>query len=68
MRDAASLGSALARPRQHLAHAKSPDPIDLAAVYTERTVRNHPFADGNTRTGVMVGVLFLELKWVRLYR
>jgi death-on-curing protein len=39
----------------------SPDIADLAAVYTAGIVRNHPFVDGDKRTGFVVGVLFLEL-------
>jgi death-on-curing protein len=61
LRDDALLKSALARPRQHFAYAESPDIIDLAALYTAGIVRNHPFVDGNKRTGFVVGILFLEL-------
>jgi len=61
LRDEALLKSALARPQQHLAYAESPDVIDLAAVYTAGIVRDHPFVDGNKRTGFVVGILFLEL-------
>jgi death-on-curing protein len=32
----------------------------MAAAYTAGIVRNHPFLDGNKRTGFIVGVLFLE--------
>jgi len=60
LRDRAVLQSALARPLQHLAYA-APRLVDLAALYTAGIVRNHPFADGNKRTGFVVGVLFLEL-------
>ena len=55
------LQSALARPRQHHAYASSPDIIEMAALYTAGIVRNHPFIDGNKRTGFVVGVLFLGL-------
>lgn len=61
LRDEALLKSALARPQQHRAYGASPDPIDLAAGYTAGIVRNHPFVDGNKRTGFVVGILFLEL-------
>ncbi len=64
LRDAGLLKSALARPRQHFAYA-SADIIDMAAVYTAGIVRNHPFADGNKRTGFVLGVLFLELNGYR---
>ena len=61
VRDAALLQSALARPQQIYAYADAPDRIDLAAAYTTGIVRNHPFIDGNKRTGFVVGILFLEL-------
>jgi len=35
--------------------------FEMAAAYTGGTVRNHPFVDGNKRTGFVVGILFLEL-------
>ena len=65
VRDAALLQSALARPRQIAAYAETPDRIDMAAAYTAGIVRNHPFIDGNKRTGFVVGVLFLELNGYR---
>jgi death-on-curing protein len=60
LRDSGLLQSALARPRQHYAYS-SPDMIELAALYTAALIRNHPFVDGNKRTGFVVGVAFLEL-------
>lgn len=60
LRDANLLASALARPRQHYAYG-SPDLVELAALYTAGIIRNHPFVDGNKRTGFAVGVAFLEL-------
>ncbi|MGC2209185.1 MAG: type II toxin-antitoxin system death-on-curing family toxin [Candidatus Korobacteraceae bacterium] len=61
VRDDALLKSALARPQQHRAYGGSPDAVELAAIYTAGIVRNHPFVDGNKRTGFVVGILFLEL-------
>jgi len=55
------LQSALARPCQHHAYAGAPDAVEMAALYTAGIVSNHPFADGNKRTGFVIGVLFLEL-------
>jgi death-on-curing protein len=55
------LQSALARPRQHHAYADKSDIVEMAALYTAGIVRNHPFVDGNKRTGFVIGVLFLEL-------
>ncbi len=60
MRDEALLQSALARPQQLYAYA-APDTIEMATAYTGGIVRNHPFVDGNKRTGFVVGILFLEL-------
>lgn len=65
VRDDALLKSALARPQQIDAYADAPDLIDLAASYTAGIVRNHPFIDGNKRTGFVVGILFLELNGYR---
>jgi death on curing protein len=61
VRDQALLESGLARPRQHHAYAASADIIEMAALYAAGIVRNHPFVDGNKRTGFVIGVLFLEL-------
>ena len=61
LRDLALLESALARPRQLLAYAETSTLVELAAAYTFGLVRDHPFIDGNQRTGFIVGVLFLEL-------
>jgi death-on-curing protein len=65
LRDGGLLASALARPRQQLAYAASPDLVEMAAAYTAGIVRNHPFVDGNKRTGFVIGILFLELNGYR---
>jgi death on curing protein len=65
VRSAALLQSAHARPKQFHAYADSPDIIAMAALYTAGIVRNHPFVDGNKRTGFLIGVLFLELNGYR---
>ena len=61
LRDRGLLQSALARPQQHHAYANKSDVVEMAALYTAGIVRNHPFVDGNKRTGFVIGVLFLEL-------
>jgi death-on-curing protein len=61
MRDRGLLESALARPRQHYVYADASDIVEMSALYTAGIVRNHPFVDGNKRTGFVIGVLFLEL-------
>jgi death-on-curing protein len=65
VRSEALLASALARPKQIRAYGDSPDIIDMAAAYTVGIVRNHPFVDGNKRTGFVAGVLFLEMNGYR---
>jgi death on curing protein len=64
VRDESLLRSALGRPQNHFAYV-GPDIIELATKYTAGIVKNHPFLDGNKRTGFVVGVLFLELNGYR---
>jgi death-on-curing protein len=59
VRDENLLESALARPRQ-LYHYGKPRMAELAASYATGIVKNHPFLDGNKRTGFMLGAGFLE--------
>jgi len=65
LRDRGLLNSALARPQQQLAYGDSPDIVGMAAAYTAGIVKNHPFVDGNKRTGFLIGILFLELNGYR---
>ena len=39
--------------------------VEMAAAYVFRLAKNHPFVDGNKRTGFVIGVLFLELNGYR---
>jgi death-on-curing protein len=60
VRDPGLLSSALARPRNLLAYGEpAPDLPALAAAYAYGIVRNHPFVDGNKRTGYVVCRTFL---------
>jgi death-on-curing protein len=61
VRDEGLLQSALARPRQLAAYGEDVDAVKLAVAYAAGVIRNHPFIDGNKRTGFILGVLFLEL-------
>lgn len=61
LRDEGLLNSALARARQAYTYAGHADIIDMASACTSGIVKNHPFLDGNKRTGFVVGILFLEL-------
>jgi len=63
-RDEGLLDSALNRPL-HLYHYEQPDLFELATAYASGIVRNHPFLDGNKRTGMMAAVLFLETNGLR---
>lgn len=57
-RDLNAMQSALARPR-NLAAYGSPDAAALAAAYAFGLLRNHPFSDGNKRTGYALAIVFL---------
>ena len=63
VRDAGLLESALCRP-QHLFAYGSPTLAAMAASYGAGIVRNHPFIDGNKRTGFMLAATFLELNGI----
>ena len=60
IRDQGLLESALARPL-NLYEYENPTIFELAASYTSGIVKNHPFIDGNKRTGFLAGAAFLEL-------
>ena len=36
------------------------DPFEMAAAYLFHIVRNHPFMDGNKRTGAVAALVFLR--------
>ena len=61
LRDEGLLDSALARARQIFAYGEGADFILMASAMTSGVVKNHPFLDGNKRTGFVIGILFLEL-------
>lgn len=61
IRDRSLLESALDRPRNLAAYDDSPSIFDLAAAYCVGIVRNHPFIDGNKRTGYLAAHTFLEI-------
>lgn len=65
-RDEELLASAVAQPRNILAYAPDSDIFRLAAAYAAGVVKNHPFVDGNRRTGVLAAVVFLGLNGVTL--
>jgi len=59
VRDENMLESALAKPQQRFHYGK-PTMAELGAAYAAGIVKNHPFLDGNKRTGFMMGAGFLE--------
>lgn len=59
VRDQGLLESAMARP-QNLWVYEHADISTLAAAYADGIVSNHPFVDGNKRTGFVAAALFLE--------
>jgi len=58
IRDEGLLDSALRRPQNLFGYDK-PTIFALASAYACGVIRNHPFIDGNKRTGFMAGYLFL---------
>jgi death on curing protein len=60
VRDEGLLESALAKPQNRFAYG-SPTLPEMAAGYAAGIILNHPFLDGNKRTGFMVAATFLEL-------
>lgn len=66
VRDLGLLESALARPGNLLVY-KSATVCELAASYAFGIVKNHPFVDGNKRTGFATAVMFIELNGRRLH-
>jgi death-on-curing protein len=60
VRDAGLLDSALARPKNLWAYSDpKPDLAALGAAYAFGVVKNHPFVDGNKRTGYVLLRTFL---------
>jgi len=62
VRDMALLDSAIDRPKNLIAYGDHPSLFDLAAALCFGIVKNHPFLDGNKRTGLLSAraLLFLN--------
>ena len=60
LRDEGLLESALATPQDLFAYG-SPTLPEMSGSYAAGIIRNHPFLDGNKRTGFMIAATFLEL-------
>ena len=61
LRDQGLLESALARPQNRHAYDRDATLFALATDYCLGIVRNHPFIDGNKRTGILAAAAFLTL-------
>lgn len=66
-RDVGLLQSAVAMPQMayggEYLHA---DVFDMAAAYLYHIVQNHPFLDGNKRTGAATAIVFLAMNGVQI--
>jgi len=67
VRDLGMLESALAQPETSFGGEwLHPGLHEMAAAYTYHLCQNHPFVDGNKRTALACGLIFLELNGVSL--
>lgn len=66
VRDEGLLESALGKPLNLFAYGEGPSIVKLAASYAFGIVRNHPFLDGNKRTGFAAAAVFIETNGFRL--
>ena len=64
-RESGLLSSALARPHNKMAY-QTESVFNLAAAYAAGIIFNHPFIDGNKRTGFLAAFTFLDLNGWRL--
>lgn len=67
LRDLTLLRSAVARPQAGFGEIEFyPDIFDKAAVITHSIIKNHPFLDGNKRTGIAAGIILLEINNIKI--
>lgn len=67
VRDRGALKASLAQPQIHVfGHERFSDLYDKAAAYCFFIVRNHPFFDGNKRTGFLASLHFLRKNGIQL--
>jgi death on curing protein len=67
VRDLSMLLSALGRPQSSFDDQDLyPDLFSKAAALLDSLIRNHPFVDGNKRTGIVAAGLFLQINGYRL--
>ncbi|HEX9570424.1 MAG TPA: type II toxin-antitoxin system death-on-curing family toxin [Rhodospirillales bacterium] len=61
LRDPGLLESGLTRPINRRHYQPDASLFELAAAYAAGIIRNHPFVDGNKRTGLLAVHVFLHL-------
>jgi death-on-curing protein len=67
LRDLSMLLLAIARPQATFDNKELyPDLFKKAAVLMESLLQNHPFMDGNKRTGITAAAMFLRINGYRL--
>lgn len=66
IRDEGLLDSALARAQDLYHCEKCKDLPRLAAAYAAGLIQNHPFVDGNKRSGFIAAFMFLDLNGATL--
>lgn len=67
VRDYSLLESAIAQPRvSYGGEYLHQDLYEMAAVYAFHICKNHPFLDGNKRTGLVSALVFLEINGISL--
>ena len=65
IRDVNLLESALAMPMSGIGNSYFHSfPFEMAAAYLFHIVQNHPFVDGNKRTGAVAALVFLALNGI----
>lgn len=67
VRDMGLLQSAISQPQMQFSGAYLHDGLAaMAGAYLYHLVKNHPFVDGNKRTGAMAAFIFLDLNDIEL--
>ena len=67
VRDFGLLESAVAQPRATFGGAfLHTDLFEMAAAYLFHIVQNHPFVDGNKRTGLIAALVFLDRNGIEI--
>ncbi len=67
VRDIGLLESAVAQPQtRYGGEYLHGFPFGMAAAYLFHIVRNHPFLDGNKRTGLVAALVFLDINGVEI--